>query len=70
MFASCMDLVSEVPEGQSALATPGTCCSPFHKRPDAMFAATEILSLTSGAPKKAKPAVRAVKRSSKAELVF
>ena len=68
MLPSWIDFVSSVPEGHIALATPGACCNPVSRTVNPALAATDMPSPTAGI--KAKPAVRAVKRSFRPRRVF
>ena len=61
-----------VPVGQIALATLGACCRPTTRVSEAEVIASSIANsaaLTSGAARKARPAVRAVRMSPRTRLV-
>ena len=68
MLASWIDLVSSVPEGHIALATPGACCNPVSRTVNPALAAADTPAPTAGM--KAKLAERAVKRSFRPKRVF
>ena len=63
-----------LPAGQMALATPGACWIPVLTILATSAVVTESVSFmtaeTSGSPRRAKPAVNAVKMSDKRTLVF